>query len=80
MNAGFSKDMMDEINVILLFPDHSLRQGIKIHHDANESVQQAAERLYEKGIISQPDGGYLTDSGHELVRHAQIIKSALTHC
>ncbi|MEM0912139.1 MAG: TIGR02647 family protein [Pseudomonadota bacterium] len=79
MNTGFSKDIVDELNVILLFPDDSLRQGIKIHHDAELAVQQAAARLYDKGIISQRDGGYLTDSGHELVRHAQIIRSALTH-
>ena len=79
MNSGFSQELVDEINVILLFPDHSLRQGIKIHHDAEVAVQEAAERLYRKGIISQRDGGYLTDSGHELVRHAQIIQSALTH-
>ncbi len=79
MNTGFSQELVDEINVILLFPDQSLRKGIKIHHDAESSVQQAAKRLFDKGIISQQDGGYLTDSGHELVRHAHIIKSALTH-
>jgi uncharacterized protein (TIGR02647 family) len=74
----FSTDMIDELNLLLKFPTNSQMQGLKIHHDANLSTIQAAERLYAKGVISQPDGGYLTDLGHDLFDLAQRLKLALS--
>ena len=74
----FSKDMIDELNLLLKFPTQSLMQGLKIHHDANPSTVDAAARLYAKGIITQPDGGYLTDLGHDLSDLAQKLKLALS--
>lgn len=75
----FNAELTQELNLILKFPDKSLMQGLKIHQDADPQVIDAAKRLYDKGIISLPDGGYLTDLGHDLAEHAQIIQSALTH-
>ena len=37
----------------------------------------AASRLYSKGLITLPDGGYLTDLGIDLADHARHIQSAL---
>lgn len=74
----FSADMIDELNLLLKFPTNSQMQGLKIHHDANPNTIQAAERLYAKGVISQPDGGYLTDLGHDLCDLAQKLKLALS--
>ena len=54
---SFSPDMIDELNLLLKFPTDSLMQGLKIHHDANQSMIDAAERLYAKGVITQVDGG-----------------------
>jgi uncharacterized protein (TIGR02647 family) len=31
----------------------------------------ATENLYKKGLISQHDGGYLTDLGYEAAEHLQ---------
>ncbi len=75
----FDKDLTEELNLILKFPNKSLMQGLKIHHDADSSVIAAAQRLFDKGIVTQPDGGYLTNLGHDLAEHAKIIQSALTH-
>ncbi|MGB2427171.1 MAG: TIGR02647 family protein [Alteromonas sp.] len=75
---SFSPDMIDELNLLLKFPTDSLMQGLKIHHDANQSMIDAAERLYAKGIITQVDGGYLTDLGHDLIEHAQRLRMALS--
>lgn len=75
----FNQELTDELNLILKFPDKSLMQGIKIHQDADPSNVGAAQRLFEKGIVTRPDGGYLTDLGHDLAEHAQVIRSALTH-
>lgn len=73
----FNQDTLDELNLLLKFPTDSLLQGLKIHHDASQSMVHAASRLYAKGLISQPDGGYLTDLGIDLVEHARHIESAL---
>lgn len=73
----FDQAMTDELNLILKFPTKSLMQGIKIHEDADPSVISAAKRLFDKGIISQTDGGYLTDLGHDLHEHANMLWSAL---
>ena len=74
----FSDDMIDELNLILKFPTKSQMQGLKIHHDANKAMISAAERLFAKGIISQRDGGYLTDLGLDLAEQAQKLQSALS--
>ncbi len=75
----FNKELTEELNLILKFPHKSLMQGLKIHNDADSEVIAAAQRLHEKGIITQPDGGYLTSLGHDLAEHAKVIQSALTH-
>ena len=68
--SSFDQDMLDELNLLLKFPTDSLLQGLKIHHDASQSMVNAASRLYSKGLITQPDGGYLTDLGIDLADHA----------
>lgn len=74
----FSDDMIEELNLLLKFPTKSLMQGLKIHHDASQSTIDAAARLYAKGVITQPDGGYLTDLGHDLSEQAQKLQAALS--
>ncbi len=75
---AFNQDKTDELNLLLKFPTQSLMQGLKIHHDASQSMVLAAERLYDKGLITQPDGGYLTDLGIDVADHARQVASALT--
>ena len=75
----FTPEMIAELDLLLKFPMKSLRQGLKIHQDAAPEVVSAAKRLFDKGIVTQPDGGYLTDLGYDLAEHAQIVQSALTH-
>jgi uncharacterized protein (TIGR02647 family) len=75
----FNKELTEELNLILKFPNKSLMQGLKIHNDADPSLVAAAQRLFAKGIVDQPDGGYLTDLGHDLAEHASVIQSALSH-
>lgn len=72
------QNMVDELNLLLRFPASSLMQGLKIHNDASQTVVHAAERLYSKGIITQPDGGYLTDLGIDLAEHARTLQLALS--
>ncbi len=75
----FTTDTIAELDLLLKFPMKSLMQGLKIHHDAEPDMVSAAKRLYNKGIVTLPDGGYLTDLGYDLAEHAQIVQSALSH-
>ncbi|WP_438863421.1 TIGR02647 family protein [Neptunicella sp.] len=75
----FNQAMIDELNLILKFPVDSMLQGIKVHHDAEPDTVAACKRLFDKGIIDQQDGGYLTDLGRDLIEHAKILQFALRH-
>ncbi|MCK6262871.1 TIGR02647 family protein [Vibrio sp. ZSDE26] len=61
----YSQEHLAELNLLLQFDISSSATGIKVHQDASEDVQSAVSRLYEKGLCTQPDGGYLTDEGIE---------------
>jgi uncharacterized protein (TIGR02647 family) len=68
---AFSSELIDEINLLLQFDLSSGQSGIKVHSDAAPSSVAAAKRLFDKGLIDQIDGGYLTALGRETAQHAQ---------
>lgn len=70
---ALDQNMLQEVNLLLKFPDTSM-EGLKIHHTAEDPVIEAALRLYDKGLITQKDGGYMTDLGREAAESgAQLI-------
>jgi len=73
----FQPDLLEELNMIVRFNPSSLQEGLKVHSDASAEVITATQRLYDKGLITQPDGGYLTDLGHELAQHVQSVQNIL---
>lgn len=66
-----------EIHLLSLFNLASHQEGVKVHHDAEPHLIEAAKRLYDKGLTDQPDGGYLTDLGIEVAEHAQRMLTIL---
>ncbi|CAM4192265.1 MULTISPECIES: TIGR02647 family protein [Pseudoalteromonas] len=74
---AFDQNMMAELTLLAKFPRTSMHQGIKIHSNAEQSLRDAAQRLYDKGIIDSPDGGYLTDLGLDLISHLDQVHCAL---
>jgi len=78
----FSEERVDELNILMQFNLSSMQEGIKVHANAGPAVVAATQRLYEKGIITQSDGGYLTDLGLEAVELADkllnILNSSVT--
>jgi uncharacterized protein (TIGR02647 family) len=66
-------ELVQEIDLLNLFDLNSVQHGIKIHHEADPARIAAAKRLFDKGMISQVDGGYLTDRGLETAEHAQSV-------
>lgn len=73
----FTQEQMDELNVLERFSAASMREGIKVHSDADAAVVAATQRLFNKGIITQSDGGYLTDLGIEAMELADKLLNIL---
>lgn len=74
---SFTPENIAELDLLLLYDLSTSRAGIKIHGDAKDSVKEAARRLFEKGFISQEDGGYLTTFGITTAEHAQALMMSL---
>ena len=68
-----SEELNAEIRLLSLFNLASVQEGVKVHANADPLLIAAAERLFHKGIITQTDGGYLTDLGIELTEHLQRV-------
>jgi uncharacterized protein (TIGR02647 family) len=66
-------ELIDEIKILALYNASTSQEGIKVHASAEPSAIAATTRLFEKGLISQNDGGYLTDSGIEVSEHTQAV-------
>jgi len=62
-----------EMELLLKFDLSSAFTGLKLHANAHSRVHEAARRLFQKGLISQPDGGYLTTRGWQAAEHAQAL-------
>lgn len=71
-------DLTAELNVLTHFKSDSSLDGIKVHHTAGEDMVAATERLFDKGLITQHDGGYLTALGREVVEHLQAVLTIIT--
>jgi uncharacterized protein (TIGR02647 family) len=73
----YNTELMAEMNILNLFNLATTQEGIKVHSNATPEAIAAAGRLHEKGLTTQPDGGYLTPIGHEAAEHAQALISLL---
>lgn len=74
----FSDHLVAEIRLLTQFNLASHQEGIKVHGNADPEIIAAASRLFDKGLISRNDGGYLTDLGIEAAEHAEKLLTVLT--
>ncbi|WP_347331053.1 TIGR02647 family protein [Marinimicrobium locisalis] len=75
----FSQEHLSELNLLALFDPSSSLKGVKVHQSsADPAMVAAAERLHQKGLITQKDGGYLTPLGSEISEHVQKLLSVVT--
>jgi len=73
-----SPNLIDEITILTRYNQATTQEGLKIHHTAQPETIAAVKRLFDKGLISQDDGGYLTDLGVETAEHIQKALTILT--
>ena len=71
-------ELIEELKVLSLYNLASHQEGIKVHDSATPDSISAAKRLFDKGLLSQHDGGYLTDLGIEAAEHTQAALTILT--
>jgi len=69
----YTEEQTAELNILMYYSLRSGDQGIKIHSTAAPEKIAAVRRLHEKGLVTQKDGGYLTDLGREAAEHAQAL-------
>ncbi len=51
--------------------------AMDVHDNPDPAVTAAAGRMHEKGLITEPEGGQLTDSGREAVEHMNALFNLL---
>ncbi|HEX5276475.1 MAG TPA: TIGR02647 family protein [Fluviicoccus sp.] len=71
-------EMLDELHVLTLFNPDNGQEGIKVHHSAEPATISACKRLYSRGMVTLPDGGYLTPLGAQTLEHAQSLLALLS--
>ena len=69
----YTEDQMAEIDILIHYQLDTTQQGIKVHSNADRNQIAAVERLFDKGLVTQKDGGYLTDIGRKAAEHAQAL-------
>ena len=76
---SYTPELLDELNILIRFNLVTNQQGLKVHtNTADAKVISATRRLYSKGLVTQPDGGYLTSLGRNATVHAHAALTLLT--
>lgn len=73
----YTKDLVDELNILVRYDLSTTLEGIKVHKTAAPEIIAATQRLYDKGLVSHKDGGYLTNLGREAAEQAQTVLDLL---
>ncbi|MEZ5627248.1 TIGR02647 family protein [Denitromonas sp.] len=70
-------DLVHELSLLAQYDVSDSQTGLKVHHDAAAETVAAAQRLFDKGLVSQHDGGYLTKLGLEAAEHLASVQRIL---
>lgn len=73
----YNNELLEELNVLNLFNLATTQEGIKVHSNAKPELIEATQRLFDKGLVTQMDGGYLTPLGHEAAESSQVLLTIL---
>ncbi len=74
---SFTPELIAELEILALFNLANTLEGLKVHQIASPQAIAAAQRLHEKGLITQVDGGYLTSLGLDAAEHTQNLLTIL---
>ena len=74
---SYTPELVAELEILALFNLDSSQEGLKVHQTAVPTAIAAAKRLFDKELITQPDGGYLTSLGRDAAQHTQGLLTIL---
>jgi len=74
----YTGDQLAEVDILIRYNLQSTQTGLKVHSKANKEQIEAVQRLFDKGLVTAVDGGYLTDLGRKAAEHAQALLLMLT--
>jgi len=74
----YTPELIEELGILTRYNLTTTQQGIKVHQSADPAIIDAMQRLHDKGLVTERDGGYLTDLGREAAEHAQAALTILT--
>lgn len=69
----YTEEQLAEMDILIRYNLQTTQQGIKVHSRANTEQIAAVQRLFDKGLVTAIDGGYLTDLGRKAAEHAQAL-------
>lgn len=75
---SFTPELIAELEILALYNLSNTKEDLKVHHIASPAAIAATQRLHEKGLVTLPDGGYLTSLGLDAAQHAQDLLTILT--
>ncbi|WP_231422792.1 TIGR02647 family protein [Pseudomonas sp. Leaf59] len=75
---SYTPELVAELEILALFNLDSSQEGLKVHQTAAPTAVAAARRLFDKELITLPDGGYLTSLGRDAAEHAQGLLTILS--
>ena len=75
---NYTPELIDELGILTRYKLTTTQEGLKVHKTADSAIIAAMQRLYDKGLVTQSDGGYLTDLGREAAEHAQAALTIMT--
>ncbi len=69
----FTQDNLEELNILVRYKLTTTLEGIKVHTTAAPTTIEATRRLFNKGLVTLEDGGYLTALGLEAAERAHVL-------
>lgn len=69
-------EIIDELNLLRRFSMGG-PVAMNVHDNPDPAVIAAAERMFDKGLITTAEGGQLTESGREAIEHMERLFNLL---
>ncbi len=71
-------ELVEELNLLMHILTNSSPEDVNISANADPAMIAASQRLFQKGLVSQNNGGQLTDVGREAADHLNRLTNLMS--
>ena len=71
-------ELVEELNLLMHILTNSSPEDVNISANADPAMIAAAQRLFDKGLVSTELGGQLTDAGREAADHLNRLTNLMS--